>query len=100
MGSTHVAKQLSFSMFLSIFGVGVGFENCFGVHSCSVTTFIFFVYFNSDFGSFWAFWGPNGLFSGLGQDSKTVLGSTHVVQQLSFSMVLSILTIDCELILG
>ena len=29
---------------------------------------------------------------------ETVLGSTHVVEQLSFSMVLSILTIDFDLI--
>ena len=40
------------------------------------------------------FWGPNGLFSGLG------LGSAHVVKQLSFSMFLSILTFDFDLILG
>ena len=30
----------------------------------------------------------------------TVLGSTHVVQQLSFSMFLSILTFNVDLILG
>ena len=32
--------------------------------------------------------------------SITVLGSTHVVEQLSFSMFLSILTFDFDLILG
>ena len=31
---------------------------------------------------------------------KTVLGSTHVVKQLSFSMSPSILTFDFDLILG
>ena len=37
-------------------------------------------------GSFLTFWGPNGLFLGSGFGSKTVLGSTHVVKQLLFSM--------------
>ena len=46
------------------------------------------------------FWGPNGLFLGLGKGSNTVLGSTHVVEQLSFSMFLSILIFDFYLILG
>ena len=32
--------------------------------------------------------------------SKTVLGSTHVVEQTIFSMVPSILTFDFDLILG
>ena len=32
--------------------------------------------------------------------STTVLGSTHVVEQLSFSMFSSILTFDFDLILG
>ena len=45
-------------------------------------------------GSFLTFWGPNGLFLGLGKGSNTVLGSTHVVEQLSFSMFLSILIFD------
>ena len=31
--------------------------------------------------------GPNVLFLGLGKGPKTVLGSTHVVKQLSFSML-------------
>ena len=42
-------------------------------------------------GSFFTFWGPNGLFLGLGKGSNTVLWSTHVVEQLSFSMFPSIL---------
>ena len=46
------------------------------------------------------FWGPNGLFLGLGKGSNTVLGSTHVVEQLSFSLFLSILTFDFDSILG
>ena len=45
-------------------------------------------------GSFLTFWGPNGLFLGLWKGSKTVLGSTHVVEQLSISMFSSILTFD------
>ena len=36
---------------------------------------------------------------GLGKGSKTVLGVTHVVEQLSFSMFPSILTFDFDLIL-
>ena len=65
LGSTHVVKHLSFSLFLSI----LTFD------------------FDSYFGSFLTFWGPNGLFLGLGKGPKTVLGSTHVVKQLSFSML-------------
>ena len=49
---------------------------------------------------FFTFWGPNGLFLGLGKGSNTVLGSTHVVEQLSFSMFSSILIFDFYLILG
>ena len=47
-------------------------------------------------GLFLTFWGPNGVFLGLGKDSKTVLGSTHVVEQLSFSLIISILTFEEE----
>ena len=43
-------------------------------------------------GLFLTFWGPNGAFLGL--------GSTHVVEQLSFSLFLTILIFDFELILG
>ena len=42
--------------------------------------------------------GPNRLFLGLEKDSKTVLGATHVVEQLSFSMFPLILTFDFDLI--
>ena len=41
-----------------------------------------------------------GFFGGSGKGSKTVFGSTHVVEQLSFSMFPSILTFDFTLILG
>ena len=61
----YVVEQLSFSLFLSI----LTFD------------------FDSIFGSFSTFWGPNRLFFGLGKGPKTVLGSTHVVKQLSFSML-------------
>ena len=44
--------------------------------------------------------GPNGLFLRLWNGSETVLGSTHVVEQLSFSMLPPILTFDFDLILG
>ena len=47
-------------------------------------------------GSFLTFWGPNGLFFGSGLGLKTVLGSTHVVEQLSFSMFPLILTFDFD----
>ena len=36
----------------------------------------------------------------MGKGLKTVLGYTHVVEQLSFSMFPSILTFDFDLILG
>ena len=51
-------------------------------------------------GSFLTFWGPNGLFLGLGKGSHTVLGSTRVVEQLSFSMFISIQNFDFDLISG
>ena len=78
MDSTHVVEQLSFSMFPSI----LTFE------------------FGLILGSFFNFWGSNGLFLGLGKVSKTGLGSTNVVEQLSFSLFLSILTFTLDLILG
>ena len=37
---------------------------------------------------------------GVGEGFKNVLRSTHVVEQLSFSLFLSILTFDFELISG
>ena len=51
-------------------------------------------------GSFLTFWGPNELFLVLGKGSKTILGSTHVVEQPSFSMLPSILTFEFDLNLG
>ena len=78
LGSTHVVEQLSFSLFLSILTFDFGLI----------------------LGSFFTFWGPNGLLLGLGKGPKTVLGSTHVVKQLSFSLFLSILTFDFDLIFG
>ena len=47
----------------------------------------------------WSFL-TNGLFLGLEKDSKNVFGSTHVVEQLSFCMLLSLLIFDFYLILG
>ena len=51
-------------------------------------------------GSFFTFGGPNGLFLGLRKSSKTVLGSTHVVEQFSFCMFPSFLIFDFYLISG
>ena len=51
-------------------------------------------------GSFFTFWGPNGIYLGLGKGSITVFGSSHLVEQLLFSMFPSILTFDFDLILG
>ena len=47
-----------------------------------------------------SFWGPNGLFLGLWKGLNTVLGSTHVVEELSFFMFSSIVTLDLDLVLG
>ena len=47
-------------------------------------------------GSFFTFGGRNGLFLGLEKGSNTVLESTHVVERLSFSRFLSILTFDID----
>ena len=78
LGSTHVVEQLSYSLFLSILTFG----------------------FDLILGSFFTFWGPNGLFLGLRKSSKSFLGSTHLVEQFSFSMFLSILIFDFYLISG
>ena len=51
-------------------------------------------------GSFFTVLGPDRLFLGLRVELTTFLGSTHVVEQLSFSLFLSILTFDFDLILG
>ena len=66
----------------------------------------FFVTFNSyiwfwlNFGVIFYFWGLNGLFLGSMWGSKTVLGSTHVVEWCSYSMIPWILTYKFDLILG
>ena len=44
--------------------------------------------------------GPNWAIFGVGLGVENFLGSTHVVEQLSFSMLPSILTFDFGLILG
>ena len=44
--------------------------------------------------------GPNGLILGSGQGTNAVLGSTHVVEQLSFSLIPSFLTFEFDLVLG
>ena len=81
-------------------------KKCFVVYSCSWSTFIFYVSFNSDiwfwfnFGSFFTFWDSNGLFLGSMWGSKTVFESTHVVEQLSFSLIPWILTFEFDLIFG
>ena len=101
LGSSYVVEQLSFLCFLpfwhliftwiwghfdflgpqwATFGVGVGINNGFKVSSCSWTTFIFYVSFNSDiwfwfnFGVILTFWGPNRLFLGSGKSSKLFWG--------------------------
>ena len=65
LGSIYVDENLSFSLFLLI----LTFD------------------FDLILGSFVTFLGPYGLFFGLEKSSKTVLGFTHVVEQLSFSML-------------
>ena len=45
------------------------------------------------FGVIFDFLGHNGIFVGLVWSSISVMGSTHVVEQLSFSIILSILSI-------
>ena len=56
--------ETKFSWNLVEVGVGKGFKNCSGVYSCSWTTFIFYVSFNSDiwfwpnFGVIFYFLGP------------------------------------------
>ena len=69
-----------------------------GVHSCSLTTFIFYDFLNA--GVVFVLWGPNGLVWGSEQGLTTVLGSTHVVEQLSFSMFPLNLSFYFDLMLG
>ena len=65
----------------------------FEVYSYSAATFFFLfpsiLAFDFDliWGSFFYFWGPNGLVLGSVCSSETVLGSTHVADQLSFSII-------------
>ena len=71
------------------------------------TIFVFYVFFNPNFwfllnffGCDLTFKGPNGLFWGLGLGWKTIVESAHVVEQLLFSLVPSILSFDFNSILG
>ena len=85
---------------MGYFGVGVGFENCFGVYSCSWTTLIFYVFLNSDFwfwptyflGSFWLFVALRDYFWDQGLKS--------FFEQILFSMFSSILKFNFDTILG
>ena len=72
--STHLVKQLLFSMMPSI----LTFELDLILESC----------------------GPSWVFLGLGKGLTTVLGSNYVIGQLSFSMFFSIPNFDFDLILG
>ena len=65
----------------AIFGVWAGYQNSFTVSSCSWTTFIFFVSFNSDFWfwlsfgvSFCLLFGSNGQFLGRERVQKLFWG--------------------------
>ena len=70
--------------------------NNFYFYFSSIVTFDFHLFY----WSFFTLWGPNGLIFGSREDSNAVLGSTHVVEQLSFSKIPSILTFEFDLILG
>ena len=122
--STHIVQKLLFSLFPSILTfdfnlilwlfltfwgpnwlfLGSMFKNCFGLHSCSWTTLVFYDSPNSDilidliFGSFLFVWGPNGLVWGSEQSWTNVLRSAHGVEQLSFSMFPLILRFEFDLI--
>ena len=65
LGPTHIVQHLLFSLFPSILAVD----------------------FDLILGLFWTFLDPNGLFLGSMWGSKTVLGSTHVVERLSYCMI-------------
>ena len=64
----------------AIFGVRVGFKNCFVVYICRWPTFIFYSFFNSDFwfsldfGSFLTFLGPYWAIFGVGVGFKNRYG--------------------------
>ena len=66
LGSTHIVRQLLFSYFPSILTAD----------------------FDLLLGLFLTFWCSNGVLLGLIWGSKTILGSTHVVTQLSFPISL------------
>ena len=70
------------------------------LQSC-VFIFLSILAFDFDliFVSYLTFWGPDGLFLGWTRGSSTVFGSTHIVEQISFSMFLSILTFDFDIVL-
>ena len=87
--------DLVLGLFLTYLGSNWLFLGSFSVFP-SILTFDF----DLIWGSCLAFWGPNGLFLGLWKRLNTVLGSTHVVEELSFFMFSSILIFDFYLILG
>ena len=89
----------------TIFGVEEGFKHLFWVYSCSLTTFIFYDFFNSDSWIGLCFWvvidflGPKWTIFGIWVGFKNCLGSTHVVEQLLFSMFSLNFTFYFDLIL-
>ena len=62
----------------------------------SIRTFDFYLIH----GSFLAFWAQMGYFGGWDQVQKNFSGYTHIVQQLLFSLIPSILMFDFDLILN
>ena len=98
LGSTHVVEQISYSMFPSIltFDSDLILWSFFTFWGLSRLLFEF----DLILGPWLTFRGPNGLFLGLREGLTSVSGSTHVVEQLSFSMFPSIMTFDLDLILG
>ena len=72
--------RLCLGPYCAIFGVGVGFENCFGVYSCSWSTFIFYVFFIFNFwfwlnfGSLFTFGALMGYFWGRSRVRELFLG--------------------------
>ena len=88
----------------AIFGVWIGFDNCFGVNSCSLKIFILNVSVNSDiwfwlnFWVFFYFFGPKWTFlRGRGRFENCFGVYFYIVEQLSFSKFASILTFDFDL---
>ena len=109
--STHVVEQHMFSMSLSILAFNFIYLKgiFFGKKQAILMILFSFFYqfpsllifdFDLIFVLFFTFLDPNGIFLGSMWGSKTVLGSTNVVEQLSFSMFPSILTFYFDLILG